>query len=184
MWISSRILQNRKIGTRFFYTIGGPYMQSNNQSYKLPFQTKIVFGFVLLLTVALISKWAFYSFIHVHQPSQNEQQMSGMKSQVAEICLKEESKSIKAASDTNEEDQDWINFKAPEYCKCVSTRLVSYWGEKSKIDQITKISSDEITEYIATELKGEESKGFVDFCLSKAQKVSSKKVTASAQKAN
>lgn len=159
-------------------------MQSNSQSHKLPFQTKIVFGFVLLLTVALISKWAFYSFVHVHQPPQNEQQMLGMKNQVAEICLKEESKSIKSASDTNEDDQDWINLKAPEYCKCVSIRLVSYWGEKSKIDQITKISGDEITEYIATELKGEESKGFVDFCLSKAQKISSKKVTAGVQKSN
>tara|TARA_B110001454_G_C12723300_1_gene436373 strand:- start:38479 stop:38946 length:468 start_codon:yes stop_codon:yes gene_type:complete len=155
-------------------------MQSNNQPYRLPFQTKIVFGFVLLLTVALISKWAFYSFVHVHQPSQNEQQLSGIKSQVAEICLKEESKSIKSTSEANEDDQDWINFKAPEYCKCLSSRLVSYWGEKSKIDQINKISRDEVTEYITTQLKGEESKGFVDFCLSKAQKVSSKK-TASAQ---
>jgi hypothetical protein len=159
-------------------------MQSNNQSDKLPVQTKMVFGFVLMLTVALISKWAFYSFVHAHQPSQNEQQMSGMKSQIAEICIKEESKSIKAASDLTEEDQDWLTFKAPEYCKCVSTRLLSYWREKAKIDQITKISSDKITEYIAIELKDEESKSFVDYCLSKAQKVSSKKVTASAQKAN
>ncbi len=159
-------------------------MKSSNQPYKLPFQTKIVFGFVLLLTVALISKWAYYAFFHVHPTSQNEQQLSGMKNQVTEVCLKEESKSIKTASDVSEEDQDWITFKAPEYCRCVSTRLVSYWGEKAKLEQINQISEENMGAFIARQLKGEESKSFVDFCLSKAQKVAAKKVTASAQKPN
>jgi len=159
-------------------------MKSNTQPYKLPFQTKIVFSFVLLLTVALISKWAYYTLIHVQQSSQNDLQLSGMKNQVAEVCLKEESKSIKTASDSSDEDQDWVTFKAPEYCKCVSSRLVSYWGEKSKIDQINQISQDNMTAFIVRQLKGEESKSFVDFCLSKAQKAPSKKVTASAQKPN
>lgn len=157
-------------------------MKSNIQGYKLPVHTKIVFGFILLLAVTLVSKWTYYSYFHVHQPSQNEQALLVMKSQVADVCLHEETKSLKASNDVNEDDQDWINQKAPEYCRCVSHRLVTYWGENAKIDQINKIGNDQISEFIAGQLKGEESKSFVDFCLSKAQKVTAKKVTASAQK--
>lgn len=159
-------------------------MKSNNQAYKLPFQTKLVFGFVLLLSVALISKWTYDSFMHDHQPSQNELRLVGIANQVTEVCLREETKSIKASMEVNEDDQEWINFKAPEYCRCVSSRLVSYWEGNSKFDQISKIDNDRISDFIAGQLKGEESKNLVDYCLSKAQKITAKKVTASAQKTN
>lgn len=157
-------------------------MKSSHNGYRLPIQTKIVFGFILVLTVSLVFKWAYFAFFNVNKTSQIDKKFSAIKGQVNDICMKEESKSIKSASEPSEDDQDWISTKAPEYCKCVSTRLISHWGEKEKLDQLNQQSSDELSQFITSQLKGEESKIYVDFCLSKAQKISVKKVTASAAK--
>jgi hypothetical protein len=157
-------------------------MKSDKKTYKLPFQTKIVFSFVLLLTFALVSKWAFYAFFNPHKVAKIEEKFSGIKLQVNDVCLKEESKNLKSTAESAEEDQDWMNVKAPEYCRCISNTLITLWNEKAKLEDIGKISTDKLPRYITSVLKGEESKSMIDFCLSKAQRVSSKKVTASAVK--
>ncbi|MBL7545456.1 MAG: hypothetical protein JNL11_16680 [Bdellovibrionaceae bacterium] len=157
-------------------------MQSSRQHYKLPVQTKIVFTFILVLTVSLVFKWGYYAFFNINKASQIEQKFSGIKLQVNDICLNEEKKSVKVTSESTEEDLDWVHFRAPEYCRCVSSRLISHWGEKDKLEQINQFKTQILSEFIVTELKGEESKIFVDFCLSKAQKSSGRKITASAVK--
>ena len=157
-------------------------MKSVSHSHNLPFQTKMVFTFILVLALALISKWVFFSFLMPGKTSTADTKFTGIKAQVNNVCLKEESKSLKGTSESNEEDQDWINFKAPEYCKCVSNRIVTFWVEKEKLSAVTKLNNEDLPEFIVTQLKDENTKNLIDFCLSKAQKVSGKKVTASATK--
>lgn len=157
-------------------------MQSNHKVYKLPFQTKIVFIFILLLTVSLVVKWTLNNVLNESKVSQIEQKFSSIKVQVVDVCLKEESKSIKSASDLTEDDQDWINFKAPEYCRCVSSRMLAIWSEQQKLETIYQINEQRRPGYITAQLKSDESKPVIDLCLSRAQKISGKKVTASTVK--
>lgn len=157
-------------------------MKSSNQVHRLPFQTKIVFGFILILTIALASKLAYQTFLANAKASNAGGKFSGIKGQVNDICLKEESKSLKITSEPSEEDQEWITFRAPEYCKCVSSHMLSLWGEKEKLDQIVKINSTDLPGFIVTQLKDENTKSVIDYCLSKAQKISNKKVAADAGK--
>ncbi len=132
--------------------------------------------------MALITKWVFFSFLTAGKPTTADTKFTGIKAQVNNVCLKEESKSLKGTSESNEEDQEWINFKAPEYCKCVSNRIVSFWIEKEKLGSVSKLKNEELPDFIVTQLKDENTKNLIDFCLSKAQRVSVKKVTASATK--
>ena len=157
-------------------------MQSNHKNFKLPMQTKIVFGFIIVLTISLVFKWAFFTAYSLNKMSQIDKKFSDITGQVNVVCLKEESKSIKNASEPSEEDQDWMSQKAPEYCRCVSTRLVSHWSEKEQLEQLNQKNGDELSQFITFQLKNEDSKVFIDFCLSRAQKVSGKIVTASAAK--
>ncbi len=157
-------------------------MQTNHQAYKLPFQTKIVFGFILFLTIVLIAKWAYYSVINPPKVSQIEEKFSGITTQVNEVCMREEKKNLKGSSEATEDDQDWINFKAPEYCKCVSTHLIASWNEQKRLEQIHEINDQRRPGYIVAQLKSDDTKETIDFCLSRAQKISGKKMTASAAK--
>ncbi len=155
-------------------------MNSNPNVHKLPFQTKIVFGFILILTLALVSKWMYFSLVVNAKAPVVDAKLSGIKGQVTAICLKEESKSIKVASEATEEDQEWMNFKAPEYCKCVSTHMITMWSDLDKVQQIVSIKNEELPHFIVTQLKDEHTKPVIDLCLAKAQKMPGRKVTASA----
>lgn len=155
-------------------------MNSNSNLHKLPFQTKIVFGFILVLTVALVSKWMYFSFVVNAIAPVVDAKLSGIKGQVSDICLKEESKSIKVTSEASEEDQEWISFKAPEYCKCVSSHMINMWSELGKVQQIISIKNEELPQFIVTQLKDENTKPVIDLCLAKAQKMPGRKVSASA----
>lgn len=157
-------------------------MASNNYNPKLPVQTKIVFSFIIVLAVALVSKWVYFSLQIENKKTEIESHFSGIKKQINEICLNEEVKNLKGSNDSNEDDQEWINLKAPEYCKCVSSRMLSFWNEKEKFDQIIKIKSEELPGYIAGQLQNENTKSLIDYCLSKAQRISNRKSTASATK--
>lgn len=137
--------------------------------------------FIILLSMALVTKWMFLSFFGTSKIA-IDPRFTGIKMQINDICLKEETKSIEGASEQNEEDQDWMNFKAPEYCKCVSNKIISYWSEKETLNQVAQLKKDDVPVYIEAQLKAENTKSLVDFCLSKAQKISTKKVTASASK--
>ena len=114
-------------------------MNSGNNSQKLPVQTKVVFVFILILSFALVFKWMYYSILNSSKQGKENRNFSVIKLNITDICLLEESKNIGKTTDSNEDDIDWLKVKAPEYCKCVSSSLVSFWNENKQMETIEKV---------------------------------------------
>ena len=144
---------------------------------KFPIKFKVILGLIALIVISVTFKIMYSHFSAESESILSQSEIVTIRGLLTEECLKQEETSLNKGNNLDE-DLEWFKNKAPEYCKCVSLKIYSLVLQEGSLKELlVRREKREFNQKVLSFMKSDKSKGATDFCLSKAQKMSTAKRT-------